>query len=313
MAGIYCRICNRRNCLRDCSIFVEQARPGAMKAIGKDSGRGDALMVNTAKFYADIYQPGIGYSSSGDSPERIRQLAATYNKWAAQLSIAPDAKVLEIGCGHGGLHFCHPSWQGVEHSSTAVEQALKIHGAGLNIFQGDARELPLPANSIDFIFTFAALEHIPEVERAFREMERVLKPGGFALLCPAWNCRPWTVKKLQQRPYSELSLSEKIGKLLIPLRENIFFRLVCATPARLIREIKLLLGAPVELEYKALTPDFSLLDRYPHIADDDAFVSIDAHAAMAYFEARGWTCISHQNLWRRFSCRGEGVVVQKPR
>lgn len=76
--------------------------------------------------------------------------------------------------------------------------------------QGDARDLPVPSGSVDFLFSFATLEHVPRVEEAFAEIDRVLAPNGLSLLCPAWNCRPWTVKKLQQRKYCELSLFDKM-------------------------------------------------------------------------------------------------------
>ena len=72
------------------------------------------------------------------------------------------------------------------------------------------------------------------------------------------------------------------------------------------------MGRSVKLEYMALQPDFTLWDRYPKIGDDDAFVSIDAHAALVYFCSKGWMVFSHPRLLARFSCRGEEIVVGKP-
>ena len=211
------------------------------------------------------------------------------------------------------LHKCHPNWRGFEYSSTAVELAKQLHGKSLNIFEADARHLPMPSNSVDLLFSLAALEHIPQVEKAFLEIERVIKPGGLAILGPAWNCRPWTVKKLQQRPYSELAVSEKAGKFLIPLRNNLIFRLICSVPSRVIGEGRLLLSSKgVALRYRKLEPDFKLWEKYSHISDDDAFVCLDAHAALVYFASRKWTTESHPNFARRFSCRAEVIIVRKP-
>lgn len=123
-----------------------------------------------------------------------------------------------------------------------------------------------------------------------------MKPGGIAVLSPAWNCRAWTVKKLQQRPFSELRFRDRVGKALIPIRENLIFRMFCALPLRMKREIMFLSRKRVSLEYRPLTPDFSLWDRYPHIADDDAFASIDAHAALTYFASRHGKVISHPTI-----------------
>jgi hypothetical protein len=158
--------------------------------------------------------------------------------------------------------------------------------------------------------SFDTLEHIPDVEKAFDEIVRIMKPGGTAFLMPAWNCRSWTVKKLPMRRYSELFLSEKIGKFLIPLRDNLYFRLACSLPARLGREARVLLGRKVPIDYHKLSPDFSLWARYDHTADD-AFAATDAHAALAYFVSRGWKTPSHPTFWKRFSCRDEAIVVQK--
>ena len=43
---------------------------------------------------------------------------------------------------------------------------------------GDATALAFDDESFDFIYSYHALEHIPDCRRALREMRRVLKPGG---------------------------------------------------------------------------------------------------------------------------------------
>ena len=131
-------------------------------------------------FYEQVYDYGhpINYGGDEDSfEERNRPLRSVLNKWMAHFQIFDEATVVEIGCGMGYLHVCHPNWHGIEYSSTAVKRAKKDFGR-LNIVQGDARCLPLESGSVDFLFSFAALEHVPEVELAFYEIGRVLKPGG---------------------------------------------------------------------------------------------------------------------------------------
>ena len=47
---------------------------------------------------------------------------------------------------------------------------------------GDVRELPFRDGSFDAIYSMGTIEHFDETERAVREMARVLKPGGRAIV-----------------------------------------------------------------------------------------------------------------------------------
>ena len=273
-------------------------------------------MVDSKQLYNEVYKAnGHDYGEFNNQTTtsiKSNEQFDTFKKYLDSYEIPEHSVVVEIGCGLGHLNGVHPNWRGFEYSNTAVAMAKELYGNTLNIFEADARALPIESSTVDFIFSFATLEHIPEVEKAFEEIERILKPNGIVVLIPAWNCRSWTVKKLEQRPYSELKIAEKIGKFLIPLRNNILFRGLCSLPARLFREIKLYTKKnPMPLEYEKLEPDFSLWEKYEHIADDDAFVSIDAHAALVYFCSRGWASHSHPNIFKRFTCFGGGIVVSK--
>lgn len=265
--------------------------------------------MDTAKFYRNMYSK-TSYEGGIDNA-RIADHKRVVAHWLKQAGVSAKANVLEIGAGHGDLHAVHPRWRGLEYSAVAVKQGLKKYGQKTALAEGDATKLKQADNSIDFIFTFATLEHVPNIEKALREIGRVLKKRGVAVLAPAWNCRPWTVEKLQQRPYAELCLRQQIGKALIPLRENLLYRLLLALPGRVWREVKMACGQKVALDFTPLYPQWNLFEKYPHIADDDAFVCFDAHAAMAYYRSRGFSIISHPTPLKRLTCRGEPVVIRK--
>jgi SAM-dependent methyltransferase len=46
----------------------------------------------------------------------------------------------------------------------------------------DLQNLPFPDATYDFIFASHVLEHVPDDQKAIREIRRILKPGGLAIL-----------------------------------------------------------------------------------------------------------------------------------
>lgn len=47
----------------------------------------------------------------------------------------------------------------------------------------EAEQLPFEANRFDLVFGHAVLHHIPDLERAFAELVRVVRPGGTVAFC----------------------------------------------------------------------------------------------------------------------------------
>jgi hypothetical protein len=60
-----------------------------------------------------------------------------------------------------------------------------------------------------------------------------------------------------------------------------------------------------------LAPDFDLIEKYGHISDDDAFISMDSHAAMIYFLSKDYEIVSHNSLFKRLFCREEPIIIRK--
>jgi SAM-dependent methyltransferase len=50
------------------------------------------------------------------------------------------------------------------------------------LLRADIRELPFAAGSFDVVYTMGTIEHIDEYREAIREVHRVLKPGGRAVI-----------------------------------------------------------------------------------------------------------------------------------
>lgn len=208
---------------------------------------------------------------------------------------------LELGCGHAPLRDVLPRYVGLD---LAFAPLRSLRPGAVN---GDMEQLPFRDGSIGFIITWAALEHVPNPELVVSEIERVLGPGGHALLAPAWHCRPWAAEGLEFRPYSELTPRQRLRKRLIPLRGSIAWRGLLEIPRRIWRELRALFSLP-RFEYGRLQPN---LEQYLG-TDSDAFTSLDPQSCALYFAARGWSVVSHPTFARRMLARHEPVVVQKP-
>jgi ubiquinone/menaquinone biosynthesis C-methylase UbiE len=105
----------------------------------------------------------------------------------AGMPATPYRRALEIGSGTGffllNLMQAGVAEAGVvtDISPGMVAVALRnAAGLGLDV-EGqvaDAETIPYPDDSVDLVVGHAVLHHIPDVERALREVLRVLKPGG---------------------------------------------------------------------------------------------------------------------------------------
>ena len=90
-------------------------------------------------------------------------------------------RILEVGCGRGFLtrevQRLAPATIGVDVNAEAVANSVT---GGLRMM--DARHLDFPDATFDKIYSFHAIEHIPNLAAVFAELDRVLKPGGKILL-----------------------------------------------------------------------------------------------------------------------------------
>ncbi len=100
--------------------------------------------------------------------------------------LGPSVRMLDLGCGRGGvveeLHGRAGRTVGVD----VDWLSLKEHRlAFLPRAVGQAEALPFPAGSFDLVCCSWVLEHLPDPERALREVVRVLVSGGrFIFLTP---------------------------------------------------------------------------------------------------------------------------------
>ena len=108
---------------------------------------------------------------------------------AADFQGARGKRVLEIGCGLGtdGAQFARAGalYTGVDLTEAAVELArrrFELFGLKGDFRTADAEKLDFMDASFDMVYSHGVLHHTPETGQAIREIHRVLKPGGRAVV-----------------------------------------------------------------------------------------------------------------------------------
>ena len=108
---------------------------------------------------------------------------------AADFRSACGLKVLEIGCGLGtdGAQFAEAGadYTGVDLTEAAVELARKrfeLFNLPGTFQTADAESLDFVDESFDLVYSHGVLHHTPDTEKAIREIHRVLRPGGRAVV-----------------------------------------------------------------------------------------------------------------------------------
>jgi len=102
------------------------------------------------------------------------------------------ARLLEIG-GGTGEQARQLSESGLEVISVDLRDSNYSDKRVFPIVEYDGKKLPFASNSFDVIFSSNALEHIKEIDSFHKELDRVLKVGGFSIhAMPSSTWRLWT-------------------------------------------------------------------------------------------------------------------------
>ena len=166
-----------------------------------------ALRSEVSKVYSRVatdpdgdfhFHRGPAYAANllGYDPDELaalpKECTASFAGIANPHMIAPIVRgetVLDIGCGAGtdlllAARRVGPSGHaiGIDMTETmrdrARASALAAGLANVEVLRADATALPLPDASVDVVISNGVLNLVPEKDKAFAEIRRVLRPGG---------------------------------------------------------------------------------------------------------------------------------------
>jgi ubiquinone/menaquinone biosynthesis C-methylase UbiE len=104
----------------------------------------------------------------------------------AQFTRHSGQKMLEVGVGAGTdfLQWCRAGTQAhgidlTEEAIANVRERLNVYGQhAAELKVANAESLPYPDNTFDLVYSWGAIHHSPDTEKAFSEIARVTRRGG---------------------------------------------------------------------------------------------------------------------------------------
>jgi ubiquinone/menaquinone biosynthesis C-methylase UbiE len=121
-----------------------------------------------------------------DPLTRLAGLPRIHRELVEQADLRAGLRVLEIGCGPGGLlHLVHLRFPdadlaGLDPDPAALARARRKLGPGVRLDRGFADALPYPDATMDRVLSSFMWHHLDPTDRprALQEIVRVLRPGG---------------------------------------------------------------------------------------------------------------------------------------
>jgi ubiquinone/menaquinone biosynthesis C-methylase UbiE len=115
-----------------------------------------------------------------------------------------NADVLEVGCGRGGgCHYIKRFLKarrvvGIDISKINIDYCRKYSAFNdVAFLVGDAEKIPFDDKSFDVVVNIESSHHYPNIDRFFKEVDRILKPNGHFLFADLWSTH--LMEKLKEK------------------------------------------------------------------------------------------------------------------
>jgi SAM-dependent methyltransferase len=258
-------------------------------------------MGNDYQSFYDLHHSKGGYA--GCTNPCAHSEFENLNEFLKRYSLH-DKRCLEIGCAKGAFQNMVTDYTGIDITQSLAEFIYPPK----RFICASATALPFMNEEFYAIWSIHCLEHVHDLSTALAECRRVLRPGGYLFLRPAWNVPKWVSTGISVRNCSELPLKLKFAKLFLPIWNH---RLIKA-PLRLLQRTKWVLkwtysSKPCQLFYKKLTPNYEVF----WTSDSDACNNIDLFAMACYFKDCGDQCLSPHFPLQAFFSSSVPLIIRK--
>lgn len=132
--------------------------------------------------------------------DRIRSDSSRFSRPLYGFEASSSKKVLDVGCGPGWIAVNYAKngalVSSVDLTPAAVELArkhLELYNLQAEVRVADAEKLPFNDSVFDLVCCDGVIHHTPDMPGACRELFRVLKPGGQALV--SFYYKSWYLNK----------------------------------------------------------------------------------------------------------------------
>ena len=155
-------------------------------------------------------------------------------------ALQKGAKVLEVGCGRGAgarliLESFRPSLLCALDLDVQMIKKAKAYlspdeSKGISLYVGDVLRLPFKDNTLDAVFGFGVLHHVPDWRSAAAEIARVLKIGGVYFMMELYPSayQNFITKRLFMHPREDRFYNHDLRKALeeikLPIKDAIDFK-----------------------------------------------------------------------------------------
>lgn len=140
-------------------------------------------------FYREVWGEQLHHGIWRRGGESPAEAAAEMSRLVGdRLALRSGQELCDVGCGYGATARELSARFGVRVTGMTVSRRQADHAAqfpdkGVRVLHGDWLANKFSDSSFDAVLAVESLEHMPDPRRAIGEMERVLRPGGAAVLC----------------------------------------------------------------------------------------------------------------------------------